>query len=88
MPKGYEGSHQQYGVVAERNVMMAARDGTRLATDIYYPATGGHRADGQFPMILERTPYDKGTAREAAKAKYFARRGYVVAIQDVRGRFE
>ena len=33
-----EGSSQSYGVVIERNAMVVARDGVRLATDIYRPA--------------------------------------------------
>ena len=88
MPEGYEGSHQQYNVVCESNFMMPMRDGMRLATDIYFPATGGRRADGAFPVILERTPYDKAAPRSVTKGKYFARRGYVCALQDVRGRFK
>ncbi|MBM3949330.1 MAG: CocE/NonD family hydrolase [SAR202 cluster bacterium] len=83
----YEGSSQEYGVVFERDVMMKTRDGVRLATDIYFPATGGKRAPGKFPVVLERTPYDKRSAVNVTKGKYFARRGYVCAIQDVRGRF-
>jgi hypothetical protein len=35
----------------------------------------------------ERTPYDKGRTAAVATAKYFARRGYVVVIQDVHGRY-
>jgi putative CocE/NonD family hydrolase len=83
----HEGSHRQYGVVIDHDVMVAMRDGTRLATDIYYPAVGGQRVDDQFPVILERTPYNKYTAGQVSKAKYFAGRGYVCVIQDVRGRF-
>ncbi|MDA1190011.1 MAG: CocE/NonD family hydrolase [Chloroflexi bacterium] len=85
--KAYEGSQQEYGVVWERNVMMPVRDGVKLATDIYYPATDGKRAGGKFPVVLERTPYDKQSAVNVTKGKYFARRGYVCVIQDVRGRF-
>ena len=88
MQQTYEGSHQQYGVIADTNVMVPARDGIELATDIFYPAGGDRKADGRFPAILERTPYDKATARQVTKGKFFARRGYVVAIQDVRGRFK
>ena len=36
------------------DVMVPMRDGVRLATDVYLPRTAG-----QFPVILERTPYDK-----------------------------
>ncbi len=88
MTKAYEGSHQQYDVVIEQNVIMSARDGVRLAADIYYPASDGRLAEGRFPVILERTPYNKATPRQVTKAKYFARRGYVCVIQDVRGRFK
>ncbi len=84
----YQGSHQQYDVVRESNVMVPMRDGVRLATDVYFPASGGRRADGRFPVILERTPYDNSSPSAVTNAKYFARRGYVCAIQDVRGRFE
>ncbi|MBI4639335.1 MAG: CocE/NonD family hydrolase [Candidatus Tectomicrobia bacterium] len=88
MPKIYEGSHQQYEVICEQNVMIRARDGVGLATDIYFPATDGRRAEGRFPVILERTPYDKRSATNVTNGKYFARRGYVCVIQDVRGRFD
>ena len=84
----YEGSHQQYDVIGESNVVMTTRDGVRLATDIYFPADGGRRADGIFPVILERTPYDKASPRSVTNGKYFARRGYICAIQDVRGRYQ
>jgi hypothetical protein len=88
MATGYEGSHQEYGVVIEHDTMIACRDGVLLATDLYFPAIGGNRADGTFPVILERTPYNKASPGQVTKAKYFARRGYVCAIQDVRGRFQ
>jgi putative CocE/NonD family hydrolase len=84
---GYEGSAQEYGVTWERNVMVPMRDGVRLATDLYFPAAGTRPADGTFPVILERTPYDKHGLGLVAKGKFFARHGYVCAIQDVRGRF-
>ena len=84
----YEGSYQQYDSICESDAMMTTRDGVKLAADIYFPAIGGRRAGGQFPVILERTPYDKTAAGQVTKAKYYARRGYVCAIQDVRGRFQ
>lgn len=88
MPTPYEGSPQQYDVVCEKNVMMPMRDGVHLATDIYFPAQKGRRTTEQFPVILERTPYDKAAAVHVRNGSYFARRGYVCAVQDVRGRFE
>ena len=88
MPGTYGGSHQEYDVICESNVMVRMRDGVMLATDIYFPAMDGRRADDKFPVILERTPYDKAAPNNVTKGKYFGRRGYVCAIQDVRGRFK
>jgi hypothetical protein len=54
-------------------------DGVRLATDAFLP-----KAQGPFPVILVRTPYDKQTA--AGIARDGVRRGYAVVLQDTRGR--
>ena len=88
MPNHYEGSPIGYDVTRRANVMIPMRDGVQLAADIYVPSVGGRTADGPFPVILERTPYDKAAPRQVDNARYFARRGYVTVIQDVRGRFE
>jgi putative CocE/NonD family hydrolase len=74
-----------YEIVATRNVMVAARDGVRLATDVYAPGRGG-AVTGRFPAIVERTPYNKDTTADGI-TKYFVPRGYVVVFQDVRGRY-
>ena len=67
-------------VTIERNVPVRMRDGITLHADIYRP-----KADGKFPVLLTRTPYDKnGSADFCLKA---AARGYVVVAQDVRGRY-
>ena len=80
-------SAAQYdAVLAEKNVMVPTRDGARLATDIWRPARNGVPVAGKFPVLLLRTPYDK-TAR-APQAPYFAEHGYVVALQDIRGRYK
>ena len=84
----YEGSHQQYDVASRHDVMVPMRDGVRLAADLYFPALNGRPAGGRFPVILERTPYDKRSPDNTTNGRYFARRGYVCAIQDVRGRFK
>ena len=88
MSQPYEGSSQKYDVICRSNVRVPMRDGVQLATDIYFPAVADQPAAGQFPIILERTPYDKAAAGNVRNGKYFARRGYICAIQDVRGRFE
>lgn len=87
MTEPYEGSTQSHDVITDHDVMVPMRDGTRLATDLSYPAVDGQKSAGSFPVILERTPYNKASPRNVLKAKYFARRGYVCALQDVRGRF-
>jgi putative CocE/NonD family hydrolase len=69
----------------DKNVMVAMRDGIRLATDIYLPARQGHKLSGEFPVIVYRTPYNKDGLRRTGI--YFARHGYVVVAQDCRGRF-
>jgi putative CocE/NonD family hydrolase len=61
------------------------RDGVKLATDIYRPSQNGQVVDGKFPVILMRTPYNKDDAAQAANA--FVPHGYVVVLQDVRGRY-
>lgn len=69
-----------------RDVMVPMRDGVRLGTDIYLPARDGKPAPGQFPAILDRTPYDKvPRAGRGNDPEFFARRGYVFVFQDSRG---
>ena len=60
-----------------------ARDGTRLATDVYLPAERG-----PFPTILQRTPYGKFVERYVAYAQWCAAHGYAAVVQDVRGRHD
>src|SRR3982074_565791 len=72
---------ESYSVTVQHNASAAMRDGTKLRADIYRP-----KAEGKFPVLLVRTPYDKTNEMEfAAKA---ATRGYVVVAQDVRGRYQ
>jgi uncharacterized protein len=71
---------EPYAVTAEHGIVAKMRDGTILRADVYRP-----HAEGTFPVLLERTPYDKsGSAGFGVKA---AARGYVVIVQDVRGRY-
>lgn len=57
------------------------RDGVELSSDVWLPAT-----PGPHPVILIRTPYVKALGSFAADAIFFARNGYAVVVQDVRGR--
>jgi hypothetical protein len=73
-------SQAEFEVTVDRDVRVPMRDGLELAADIYRPD-----ADGKFPVILVRTPYKK--EMHDLEAKFYARRGYVYAVQDCRGRF-
>ena len=71
---------ERYPVRVERGVAVTMRDGVVLRADVYHPD-----ADGKFPVLLQRTPYNKAGGLEfGLKA---AARGFVVIIQDVRGRY-
>src|SRR5207253_384143 len=56
-----------------------ARDGIRLATDIYAPPLE------RGPVIIMRTPYGKSSDRLTGVFLAMARRGYFVVAQDCRG---
>jgi putative CocE/NonD family hydrolase len=72
------------------NVFIPMRDAVRLATDLYMPEA---RAGQRLPVILVRTPYGKqgwsstGTPHFDSFVRFFNEKGYVVAVQDKRGRF-
>lgn len=64
-------------------VAMQTRDGVRLDADVYYPDI-----DGTFPVLLMRQPYGRAIASTVVYAHpaWYAAHGYIVVIQDVRGR--
>jgi len=72
------------GFRLEVDVVTPMRDGASLATDLYFPAR-----EGIYPVLLERTPYGKHQSVMVGMGmpEFLAQRGYVVAIQDARGRF-
>lgn len=67
------------GLRIQSGEMVTMRDGVRLATDLYLPSTAG-----PHPAIIVRTPYNKNEGKLIGE--FFARYGYVVAVQDTRGR--
>ena len=73
-------------VTAQNNEMVAMRDGVKLATDIYRPSREGAATEEKLPVLLHRTPYDKSAKATIAIAQTLARHGYVVVVQDTRGR--
>jgi putative CocE/NonD family hydrolase len=72
------------GVLVERDVPCAMRDGVTLMADVYRPAD-----EGSYPVILIRLPYDKAGAENVSYAHpaWYARHGYIVVSQDTRGRY-
>jgi putative CocE/NonD family hydrolase len=77
---------KSYSTRLDREVVMEMRDGVKLRADIYRP---GDRQ--KHPAILIRTPYGKRFNSWLHNSfLHFVdstRNGYVVVIQDVRGRF-
>ncbi|WP_207747632.1 CocE/NonD family hydrolase [Pelagibacterium limicola] len=78
-----------------RDVMVPMRDGIRLATDVFLP-----QGDGPWPVLMERTPYDKTEPRaneftldhpevfgREELAGFFVGAGFAVVFQDCRGRY-
>jgi putative CocE/NonD family hydrolase len=72
-------------LIIDRDVPVEMRDGTVLRADIYRPESAE-----PAPVLLQRTPYDKGVPRISSlllNPVRAASAGYVVMVQDVRGRF-
>src|SRR6202041_3387276 len=58
------------------------RDGVKLSANVFLPVK-----EGRWPVILERSPYGaKQVEWYIERALFYARRGYVYVLQDVRGR--
>ena len=69
--------------VIQRNVAVAMRDGVTLRADLWLPS-----AQGQFPTLVYRTPYNKAPVFTTYSLFGAAvKRGYAVVAQDVRGRY-
>jgi uncharacterized protein len=89
-----------YAVELSPDQQVPMRDGIMLAADIYRPMRDGLPLSEPLPVLLERSPYNKrgsnpsdvrvGDRRVWSKpdiARYFASFGYVVVLQDCRGRY-
>jgi putative CocE/NonD family hydrolase len=70
-------------VTIESAVPMRTADGLTLRADVYRPSGAGPR-----PVLLHRTPYGRHQANYREMAEELASRGYVVVVQDLRGRFD
>ncbi|MEL0110765.1 MAG: CocE/NonD family hydrolase [Rickettsiales bacterium] len=83
----FEGSSRQYDHTIDRHIGVTMPDGTVLYLDIYRPALKGEPVEGRWPVLLERSPYNKDRLSYSTTGRYFAQRGYIYVIQDVRGRW-
>ena len=69
-------------IEVRRNIKVSMRDGVELSTDIYLPVQ-----EGPFPVLLLRTIYDKSADNAVTWVPEFVSRGYVVVVQDCRGKY-
>ena len=71
-------------ITLDFDVPARMRDGTILRANVYRPAS-----EGQWPVLLTRLPYGKDfpLGSSVMDPAQVARRGYVVIVQDTRGRF-
>jgi putative CocE/NonD family hydrolase len=70
------------------DVMITARDGTKLHTEIYAPKNSTE----PLPIVIERTPYgihddDKGYSRILTRYAEMIPDDYIFVFQDIRGRY-
>ena len=76
---------EAYAIKLEKSHMISMRDGVKLSTDLYFP----EGAKEKLPVILVRTVYSKnGYVNGYPLLEELVKRGYVIAVQDIRGRFE
>lgn len=73
----------------KKEVYIPMRDGVRLFTSIYTPKDTSRR----YPILITRTPYniepagEDGTSAAFLFMNHLMQDGYIVVLQDVRGRF-
>lgn len=73
----------QAPVRADTGVAVPMRDGVVLRADLYRPP-----GDRRFPVLIYRTPYGRtDSAGGSTLVRAAVRRGYIVLLQDVRGRY-
>lgn len=72
-------SQPTHKTISEKRVRTPMRDGQRMMMDIVRP-----NGDGKYPVILVRTPYGRAS-QVIMLGEFYAKRGYVVVVQDVRG---
>ena len=66
----------------DKNVEARMRDGVILRADVYRPDSAA-----RLPALLERTPYSKNPGSGDSLFRRLAASGFVVIVQDTRGRY-
>ncbi|MCM3729602.1 CocE/NonD family hydrolase [Neobacillus cucumis] len=77
---------KQFQILVEKNVPCEMRDGVVLYADIYRP-----NREGTYPVLLTRLPYSKDLPHYSHRyldTNRLVENGFIVIIQDVRGRFQ
>lgn len=72
-------------IIVDKNVAATMRDGTVLYADVYRP-----ESEGEHPVLLSRIPYGKHDpfySHRYLDTHRLVENGYIVIMQDVRGRF-
>jgi uncharacterized protein len=73
------------GVRVDHSIRIRMPDGVELAASLYIPML----ARGALPTVLVRLPYGRLQYGEGAYyGLFFARHGYAVLVQDIRGKFD
>lgn len=93
-----QASQPQYDPMVEKDLFATTRDGTRLAVDVYRPDASGQfpavLSISMYSKDVEDTQYlgeqigrfnVEYSMVEAGDSRFWARRGYVHVIADVRG---
>jgi uncharacterized protein len=91
MARGQEGEEKgrDWSLLFDKTeVMIAARDGVKLHTEIYAPK----HASEALPIVLERTPYglkddEKGYSTKLTRYVEMIPDDYIFVFQDIRGRY-
>jgi len=72
----------QSEIIIDYNFPIPTRDGICLYANVYRPNT-----NKKYPVLLTRTPYGKENLQLIIDPLNAVRSGYIVVVQDVRGRF-
>src|SRR5262245_46689928 len=82
-PEAGQFSAEKYAIQSTRGHRVKMADGVQLSVDVYRPMTSE-----RVPGILIHTPYNNNSPSWTTRSRWFAARGYAVAVSDTRGRFD